>query len=407
MSIPLTINGAVFNYPQSFDEDWGVDATGWAQAVTAGALYLSGGSFPLTNTVDFGSSFGIKVKSILSKTANPAAAGYLGLAKTDAIEWRNNANTGNLALTIDGSDMLSFNGSPLGLTSLTNAHIYVGNASNVPVDVAMSGDITIGNTGVTAISSGVIVNADINASAAIARTKIAAGTPGRIVYNALVTGAMTDLIALTPSRVMATDTDGLPYITSATAAEGEFLSGVTSAIQTQLNARLPLAGGTMSGAINMASHKLTAVTQGSNTGEAIAFPVDTAQVAAHAITQVQSSVSGSSADQFTTITTQAITTTGGPVIILAQADVNGVASGAGIYSFTVAVTRGGTSVVGGESVTSQTGLGTLATFNIGTNITAIDTPAAGTYTYNFTYVLTTGTSPAIARYSFVLLELKR
>lgn len=38
-------------------------------------------------------------------------------------------------------------------TTLTNAHIFVGNASNVATDVAMSGDVTISNAGVTTLAS--------------------------------------------------------------------------------------------------------------------------------------------------------------------------------------------------------------------------------------------------------------
>ena len=58
------------------------------------------------------------------------------------------------------------------LASLTSANILLGNASNVATSTAVTGDVTISNAGVTAISSGVIVNADVNASAAIAGTKI-------------------------------------------------------------------------------------------------------------------------------------------------------------------------------------------------------------------------------------------
>lgn len=56
--------------------------------------------------------------------------------------------------------------------TLTSAYIFVGNGSNVATGVAMSGDITITNAGVTAIGSGVIVNADVNASAAILASKL-------------------------------------------------------------------------------------------------------------------------------------------------------------------------------------------------------------------------------------------
>ena len=59
------------------------------------------------------------------------------------------------------------------LASGTSAQIIVANSSGVPTYVAQTGDVTISNAGVTAIASGVIVNADINASAAIAQSKIA------------------------------------------------------------------------------------------------------------------------------------------------------------------------------------------------------------------------------------------
>ncbi len=89
--------------------------------------------------------------------------------------------------------------------ALTNGHIFVGNASNVATDVAMSGDITITNAGVTAIGSGVIVNADINASAAIAFSKLASLTSAQILVgsagNVPTAVAMSGVIAITNAGV--------------------------------------------------------------------------------------------------------------------------------------------------------------------------------------------------------------
>jgi hypothetical protein len=53
------------------------------------------------------------------------------------------------------------------LASLTSAHILLGNGSNVATAVAVTGDISIDNTGATSIGAGVIVNADISGTAAI------------------------------------------------------------------------------------------------------------------------------------------------------------------------------------------------------------------------------------------------
>lgn len=59
------------------------------------------------------------------------------------------------------------------LAALPSAQILVGSAGNVATAVAMSGDIAITNAGVTSISAGAIINADINAAAAIAFSKLA------------------------------------------------------------------------------------------------------------------------------------------------------------------------------------------------------------------------------------------
>jgi hypothetical protein len=69
------------------------------------------------------------------------------------------------------------------ITTLADGKIYVGNASNNAVEVTPSGDVTISNAGVTAIGAGVIVDADINAAAAITRSKLAAGTASHVVIH--------------------------------------------------------------------------------------------------------------------------------------------------------------------------------------------------------------------------------
>lgn len=58
------------------------------------------------------------------------------------------------------------------LANITAGSVLIGNASNVPTATAVSGDVTVTSSGVTAIGSGVIVNADVNASAAIAYSKL-------------------------------------------------------------------------------------------------------------------------------------------------------------------------------------------------------------------------------------------
>jgi hypothetical protein len=101
------------------------------------------------------------------------------------------------------------------------------------IDNVVSGDITIADTGVAAIGSGVIVNADVNASAAIAvsKTALVAGTGITLSTNTLnVDAAQTQITSvgtLSSLSVSGTLTLGGANITS-TAAELNILDGVTS-----------------------------------------------------------------------------------------------------------------------------------------------------------------------------------
>lgn len=148
---------------------------------------------------------GLKPGSVKMLTTDNLAtittAGYLNgignqivpsvqLAPSDLIECLYNyvpvTDVGTLAfLSVSishGVITLSVAANPLS-EPLTNGHIFVGNASNIATDVAMTGDVTISNTGVTAIGAGVIVNADINAAAAIAFSKLAALASGNILVG--------------------------------------------------------------------------------------------------------------------------------------------------------------------------------------------------------------------------------
>lgn len=62
--------------------------------------------------------------------------------------------------------------------------------------------------------------------------------------------ALTKLAPLAINRAVATDASGFLVASTTTAAELGFVAGVTSSIQTQLNGKLSLSGGTMTGSIN-------------------------------------------------------------------------------------------------------------------------------------------------------------
>lgn len=107
------------------------------------------------------------------------------------------------------------------LVALTSGQIIVGNGSNVPTAVTVTGDVTISNGGVTAIGSDKITNAMVKSNAAIARTKIASSTANHVLIND-GSGVMSSEAELDVSR------GGLGM--SATGATGflRFSSGVSS-----------------------------------------------------------------------------------------------------------------------------------------------------------------------------------
>jgi len=84
--------------------------------------------------------------------------------------------------------------------------------------ITLTGDVTGSGTGsfATSIAAGAIVNADVNSSAAISLSKLA---------------------ATTASRALISDASGFISPATTTSAEIGYVSGVTSSIQTQLNAK--------------------------------------------------------------------------------------------------------------------------------------------------------------------------
>lgn len=143
-------------------------------------------------------------------------------------------------------------------TTLTSGRILIGNSLNVAQERQVTGAISISNTGVTTIASDIITNANINSAAGISysklnlstsivnndiavaanitRTKIANGSANRILINN-ASGVFSDASAITASRVLISDVNGIPTHSGVTDVTLGYLDA-TSSIQTQLNNRL-------------------------------------------------------------------------------------------------------------------------------------------------------------------------
>lgn len=135
-----------------------------------------------------------------------------------------NANTGAATINIDslGAKSLKLSGSALSASAITANVVYLIAYNGTNFDIIGGGSTSVVNS----------------------------GTQYRLAYYATTGTAVSQANAITANRALVSDANGVPTHATTTATEIGYVNGVTSAIQTQLDARLPLAGGTMSGAIN-------------------------------------------------------------------------------------------------------------------------------------------------------------
>lgn len=201
MAQNVTWSGVSYSVPDPNDTGWGPQLTAYLVALPAGALQKTGGAFTLLADADFGANFGLKSKYFKSNSSGIAATGVVRLANAESVVWRNALNNADLALTVSAGNALQFN------------------AANV---------ITAGTE--------MIVNADISASAAIAYSKMA---------------------ALSTSRALVSNGSGVVTVATTTATEIGYVNGVTSAIQTQINAKAPTASPTFTGTVTAPNLAIT------------------------------------------------------------------------------------------------------------------------------------------------------
>lgn len=246
----------------------------------------------------------------LIRFADADRSNYIGIKAPTTI-------TANITLTLPGTDgssgqVLSTNGSGVlswaslsGFTNsqiaadaaidysklapLTSGNILVGNGSNVATSVAVTGDVTISNTGVTAISAGAIVNADVSASAGIQFSKLAALTDGNILVgngsNVATPVALSGDVTITNAGVASviagsTSVAGKLQLTDSTSSTSTTTAATPAAVKsaydlansanstanaasTTAAAALPKSGGTMTGAITFAAGQTFADASGS------------------------------------------------------------------------------------------------------------------------------------------------
>jgi len=228
MAIILNVNGQNFRFPEVGDSDWGTSVTDWASAITSGMLQKAGGNFTLLADVDFGASFGLRSLYFKSRSSNIADAGAFRLARTDLMSWRNEDNTANLSLGVSSANKLQFNGLDL-----------------------VSGDYVSGVTNTATIA--------LDISSSILSATVVAGSIDNSHIATAAAIALTKLAPLAVARAVVTDGSGVMSASAVTATELSYVGGAASNLQTQINNRLQLSGGTLTGPLSLNNNFITDV----------------------------------------------------------------------------------------------------------------------------------------------------
>lgn len=222
MASNVVLNGVTYSIPVEGDSGWGPDLTNYFLAIPTATLQKSGGAFTLSAEVNFGTIYGLKLPYIKSIATNPSATGIVRLGNTEKVSWRNAANSADLYLSVDASNNLNYNGAVL------QAAITVSDTSTI--DMTLTGvDVS------AAVIAGSLTNTHINSAAAIAYSKLNLATS---ILNADISAsaaiAVSKIAALTASKALVSDASGFLSASSVTSTELGYMSGVTSAVQTQI-----------------------------------------------------------------------------------------------------------------------------------------------------------------------------
>lgn len=222
MSTNVNWNGTSYPVPATGEENWGGAAKldGLIIALATHGFQKSGGTFTLSADADFGASAGLK--SVYYKSRGTVSdSGVLRLANAETIGWRNAANSANKLLTVDSSDRLTYAGVVIAsssgvvpvaaggtnISSYTAGDLIYASGTSTLSKLAIGTASYVLNSSGSAPQWGLLLNASIDAAAAITRSKLASGTAYRILANNS-SGVMGENAALTAAHVIYADANG-------------------------------------------------------------------------------------------------------------------------------------------------------------------------------------------------------
>lgn len=200
MAVTKTFAGSSFNLPLNREpksSSWGTEVSNFLIALADNAIPKTGGAYTLSAELNLGATYGLLAPYLKSAGTNIASTGVVRLAKTETIGFRNNANDGDLALAINGSDQLTFNGVRLataGAASIVNADISASAAiaySKLNLAGAVQNSDLAGSIAYSKLAlTGAILNADLAGSITYSKLSLSAGD---IPYSKLtLTGSVVN-----------------------------------------------------------------------------------------------------------------------------------------------------------------------------------------------------------------------
>lgn len=218
MATNVTYNSVTYSVPAEGDDGWGSSLSSYLIALATGSLQKSGGAFTLTADANFGPTYGLKAAYLKSQATNPSSAGIIRLGNNESIGFRNAANSADLLLKANTSDVLEFNSQTVAIlasSALTASRVLVSDVSGL----VSSSSITA--TVLSYLDATSSIQTQINSKA--------------LAASPTFTGTITT--PLTASRAMVTGASSELAVSATTSTELGYVSGVTSAIQTQLDAK--------------------------------------------------------------------------------------------------------------------------------------------------------------------------
>lgn len=247
MSSTVTFNGTSYTIPATGDENWSDNLSLYLIAIASGSLQKTGGTFTLTAEADFGATYGLKSNYFKSRATNPSSTGILRLGNNEGIGFRNAANNADLVLKANASDWLQYNS--IDLVDKSTAQTLTNKTLTAPVLSSPTGltksDVGLGNVDNTSDATKDAAPATLSnktiITPSISTPRISSGTASTVPYL----DASKDLVssAVTPTEL-------------------GYVSGVTSSVQTQLDAKIAKSLVTTKGDLITATASATPARQG-------------------------------------------------------------------------------------------------------------------------------------------------